>query len=170
VANGRKKYVKEFDGARAAQARDENDGSPACGRAWSNQGSIATTLRDLGVDLEQSFSGPFIPLSSIYHGRIDLAAGRAAAQFPASTPPTLEALGLSKCAAVRPGTRAEPTAASHVYTDREWHQERPRYARGVGMGGVTAQKSSGQRSSCDEYYADSAKQYFLSRGVEARSR
>ena len=178
VANGRKKYVKEFDVARAAQARDENNGSPACGRAWSNQGSIATTLRDLGVDLEQPFSGPFIPLSSIYHGRIDLAAGRAAAQFPASTPPTLEALGLSKSAAVRPGSRVEPTArvrleptaASHVYTNSEWHQERPRYARGVDMGGVAAQKSPGQRSSCDEYYTDSAKQYFLSRGVEARSR
>ena len=164
-------YLNQFDGARATQARDENNGSPACGRAWSNQGSIATTLRDLGVDLEEPFSGPFIPLSSIYHGRSHLAAGRAPVQFPASTPPTLVALGLSKSSAVCPGTRLEPTAASHVCTDSERHQERPRYARGIGLGVVAAQKSSGQQSSrgCDEYYTDSAKHYFLSRGLEARS-
>jgi len=169
VANGRKKYLKEFDWARAAQAPDEKNGSPACGRAWSNQGSIAATLRDLGVDLEQPFSGHFIPLSSIYYGGSDLAAGRAAAQFPASSPRTLEALGLSKSAALRPGTR-EPTAASHVSTPE------PAQASLLGPGTpsveVLERRRDAPRSSCiytlntgthvpTQYRADSVAQDLL---------
>lgn len=177
VAKERRKMAPDLY-ARAAQTGDAMDGSLAPRRAWLNQVSVANPLLDSDLDLETPFRRPSIPLSSIFgsskpsrqgvkyfHNGSSHAGERTASGSRASTttPETVEVLGLALGASTRSG------GGSLAHTTGE---ERPGYARVSGWGlGVAAAKSSGHGSDRDdEYYTDSAKRYFLSRGVDPRLR